>query len=330
MTGKDFRILQGPGIRGALPVLLAILALCLLTFCGGCKKIQDHVPLVGIVLKDTTNPKFQDMERGARKAAQEEKAEVIVLAPEKRDPVKQQQILRDLIEMKIDALCIAPEGPVAAVPGIAKASSLKIPIVLVESGLDYDKAKEANVKIASIVQGDYFHDGEMAGRYIARKIGGKGKVAIMEGVPGSLTGKSKREGFLSAMKNFPNIQIIFTKPAYYKRSRAFEIALALIKDYPDIKGVFCFNDMMAIGISDALVVSGMERKWVLVGFDGTDEGRRAVKEDRIQATFYNNPFQMGKIAVKYALMAYRGEKIPGEKLTKTEFITKESLLLPFE
>jgi ribose transport system substrate-binding protein len=329
MTGKNKRMFLGrsnPGALWALVVILFLLSLC----GGGCRKTQDHTPLVGIVLKDTTNPKFQDMERGARKAAQEEKAEVIVLAPERRDPEKQQQIIKDLIEMKVDALCIAPEGPVAAVPGIAKACSLNIPIVLVESGIDYEAAREAKVKIASLVQGDYFHDGETAGKYVARKIGGKGKVAIMEGVPGSLTGKSKREGFLSAMKSSPNIQVIFTKPAYYKRSKAFEIALALIKDYPDIKGVFCFNDMMAIGISDALVVSGMERKWVIVGFDGTDEGRRAVKEDRIQATFYNNPFQMGKIAVKYALMVHRGEKVPEEKLTKTEFITKESLLLPFE
>jgi len=132
------------------------------------------------------------------------------------------------------------------------------------------------------------------------------------------------------MKKYPGVQVIFAKPGYYKRSRSFEIGLDLIKDYPALQGIFAFNDMMAIGISDALIISGEEGKWIIVGFGATEEGRRAIREGRINASVYNNPTQIGNLAVKYALMALKGEKVPSRKLVRTELVTKESLLLPFE
>ncbi len=309
-------------------IVLALLVLCAAT--GGCKTKQSSIPLIGIVLKDTTNPKFQDIEKGARKAAREENAEILVLAPEQRDPQKQLQIIYDLIDMKVDALCIAPEGPDGCIPGIAKATSLKIPVILVESDIDREKARKAHADINAIVMGDNVRGGEMAARYIARKIGGKGTIAVMEGRPVSLTGRDKKEGFVKIAKDLPEIKMISTPPGYYKRSRGFDIGIALVREHPDLKGIFAFNDAMAIGVSDAFIISGWEGKCVIVGFDGTEEGRRAIKEGRIEASLTNNPFQMGKLSIKYALMAAKKEKVPPLTLIKTDLITRESLLLPFE
>jgi ribose transport system substrate-binding protein len=310
-----------------------VLCMTLIFLCAsldGCKPRQSHIPLVGIVLKDTTNPKFQDIERGARKAAKEENAEILVLAPEQRDQEKQLQIIYDLLDMKVDALCIAPEGPDGCIPGITKATSLKIPVILVESDIDHDKAKAARADVTSLVIGDNRKGGEMAARYISKKINDIGIVAVMEGRPVSLTGQGKKEGFMKAIKEYPGITVISTDPGYYKRSRAFDIGLGLIKKHHALKGVFAFNDAMAIGVSDALIISGWEKECIIVGFDGTEEGKRAIKEGRIDASLTNNPFQMGKLAIKYSLMAARGEKVPPLSLIKTELITRDSLLLPFE
>jgi len=317
--------------RGMMHFFICVTALIfLLSFFTGCRTNEGQKPLIGVVLKDNANPKFQDIEKGARKAANEGNAEILVLAPERRDADKQAQLIRDLVEMKVNALCIAPEGPDGVIPAIARASDKKIPVVLVESDIDRDKGNAAHAVIASVVTGNYFNDGVTAGRFLARKINGKGRLALMEGVPGSLTGKSKREGFLEAIKSFPEIQVIFTKPGYYKRSKGFEIGMDLLKSYEDLDGVFAFNDMMAIGVSDALSIVGTDNKPIIIGFDGTEEGKRAVKEGRIDATFFNNPYQMGYLAVKYALTVCRGGKVPPLTLTKTDFMTKEKLFLPFE
>jgi len=310
----------------------AVMLALLLLFAGaaGCRPRQSHIPLIGIVLKDTTNPKFQDIEKGARKGAREDNAEILVLAPEQRDPQKQLQIVYDLIDMKVDALCIAPEGPDGCIPGIAKATSLKIPVILVESDIDREKAKKAHAEITALVMGDNLKGGEMAARYIARKTGGRGTVAIMEGRPVSLTGRDKKEGFMRIIKESQEIKVVATSPGFYKRSRGFDIGLGLVKEHPGLKGVFAFNDAMAIGVSDAFIISGWEGKCVIVGFDGTEEGKRAIREGRIEASLTNNPFQMGKQSIKFALMAARGEKVPPLTLIKTDLITRESLLLPFE
>ncbi len=328
--------------------LLAIVAACIILsgFAGGCRDRTGRAPLIGMVLKDNTSSYFQDMERGARKAAKEGNADILVLAPEKRreeletqiasptpassETDKQSRILEDLIKMNVDGLCIAPEDPVNCIDAISKATSLRIPVVLMDSDIDRDKAGQKNAEVISIIMGDNFQGGGLAGRYVAEKTARKGVVAIMEGTPKSSVGLSRRNGFLEAMKKYPDIQVVYTKPAYFKRSKSFDIELELIKNYPGLKGVYAFDDMMAIGVSDALIISGEEGKWVIVGFDATEEGRRASKEGRISASIFNNPNQIGGIAVKYALMAIKGEKVPPQNLVKTELITKESLLMPFE
>lgn len=318
----------------------------LLIALPGCRERQGRPPLVGMVLKDNTSSYFQEMERGARKAAKENNADILVLAPEKRreeveaplappsqldlENNKQARILEDLIKMDVDALCVAPEDPRNCLSSIAKATSLKIPVILLDSDIDRDRASQLKAEVTSMVIGDNFQGGELAGRYIAEKTARKGTVAIMEGTPKSSIGLNRRNGFLEAMKKYPDIQVVYTKPAYFKRSRSFEIGLELIKNYPNLKGVFAFDDMMAIGVSDALIISGKEGKWVIVGFDATEEGRRAIKEGRISASIYSNPSEIGRLSVKYAILAIKGDKIPSFTLVKTELITKESLLMPFE
>ena len=326
---ENTRIKDRRSVLSAVTMFLCS-ALVVLFIVAGCTPKQTRMPLIGIVLKDTTNPKFQDIERGARKAAKEENAEILVLAPELRDPQKQLQIILDLIDMHVDALIIAPEGPDKCISGIARATSLKIPVILVESDIDRNAAKAAHADIMGAVTGDNVKGGEIAAHFLARKINGNGTVAVIEGIPTSLTGKGKKEGFMQAIKETPGLRIISTRPGYYKRSKGFDLGMELIRQHPDLKGVFAFNDAMAIGVSDAFQITGGERKCVIVGFDGTDEGRRAIKEGRIEASLTNNPSQMGKFAVKYALMAIKKEKVPSITLLKNDIITKDSLLLPFE
>lgn len=307
----------------------------------GCRQRGAKSYVIGVVLKDNTSSYFQDMEKGARKAAKEGNADILVLAPEKRqseplgtsnasEPDKQSLIIEDLIGMNVNALCVAPEHTESCISSLGKATKQKIPVILMDSDINRDKAAKSKAAILSLVMGDNYQGGELAGKYIAEKISGNGTVAVMEGTPHSFSGVDRRNGFLEAMKKYPGVQVVYSKPGYYKRSRGFEIGLELIKHYPQLKGIFAFDDMMAIGVSDSLIISGDSSNWVIVGFDATAEGKRAILEGRINASVFNNPSQIGYLAVKYALMALRGEKVPQQYLIKTELVTKESLSLPFE
>ena len=90
-----------------------------------------EAPRVALVLKTLNSPFFIDMERGAQEAAKRLGVNLTVQAAEREvDVDKQMQIIENLIETRVDALCITPSGSREVVPAIAKANAARIPVVI--------------------------------------------------------------------------------------------------------------------------------------------------------------------------------------------------------
>ena len=91
---------------------------------------------------------------------------------------------------------------------------------------------------------------------------------------------------------------------------------------PDIRGVFAFNDMMALGVADAAALAKIRRPFI-VGFNGSLQGINAIQEGRIDATVDQNPREIGALAVENALRLMKGEQVPAQVFTRTEIIVRE-------
>ena len=94
-------------------------------------------PRIALVLKTLNNPFFIDMHRGAEEAAERLGVELIVQAAERElDVEKQMQIIENLIQTQVDALCITPSGSREIVPAIAKANQVGIPVLILDTRVD--------------------------------------------------------------------------------------------------------------------------------------------------------------------------------------------------
>ncbi|MFI4942058.1 MAG: substrate-binding domain-containing protein, partial [Burkholderiales bacterium] len=103
-------------------VLLAGLALaaCTQPAPGPAPGAGSARPRVAFVLKTLNNPFFIEMQKGAREAAERLGVELVVQAAERElDVDKQMQIIENLIETRVGALCITPSGSREVVPAIA-------------------------------------------------------------------------------------------------------------------------------------------------------------------------------------------------------------------
>ena len=104
---------------------LVVIALALLALCG-CQRGSDRNagrPRIAFVLKTLNNPFFIDMQRGAEEAAGKLGVDLIVQAAEREiDVDKQLQIVENLIQSKVDAICITPSGSREIVPAVVKAN----------------------------------------------------------------------------------------------------------------------------------------------------------------------------------------------------------------
>src|SRR5687768_11524611 len=151
---------------------------------------------IALVVKTLNNPFFIEMQKGAEEAAKKLGVTLVVQAADREvDVERQMQIIENLIERKVGALCITPSGSREIVPVVVKANEANIPVIVVDTRADEKALAAAGGKIATFIGSDNFDGGKIAGAFLVEKLGGKGNVVVLEGIPGHETGDARLRGF---------------------------------------------------------------------------------------------------------------------------------------
>jgi ribose transport system substrate-binding protein len=159
--------------------ILSFFILFLLISCQRGENTDKEGPLVALVMKTLNNPFFIDMQRGAEDAAKVHGVTLLVQAAEREvDVEKQMQIIENLIQRKVDVLCITPSGSKEIVPAIVKANKADIPVLILDTRVDSTSLIEAGGQIATFIGSDNFDGGRIAGEYIVNALAGIGEIAI--------------------------------------------------------------------------------------------------------------------------------------------------------
>jgi ribose transport system substrate-binding protein len=308
-----------------LAVILVILAL-VLAGCGRGKDGEKKGPTIGFALTTLNNPFFIDMKKGAEATAHRLGVDLIIQASERDiDVEKQMQIVENLIQRKVDAICVTPNGAREIVPAIVEATKAGIPVFVVDMKVDENTLKEAGGSIVSFAGSDNFEGGRLAGEFVALKLGGKGLAAILEGIPGHETGESRSRGFRSAVKDKPAISLVSSQSGGFDRAQGYNVTQNVLQAHPDLQAVFACNDLMALGAIEAIAASRKTGKIVVVGFDAIDEAKDAIRSGRMDATIAQYPAEMGRVAVESAVRTLKGEKVPAFVPVKIELITRANV-----
>ena len=267
-------------------------------------------PTVALVVKTLNNPFFIEMQKGAEEAAKKAGVTLVVQAADREvDVERQMQIIENLIERKVNALCVAPSGSREIVPVIVKANKANIPVLIVDTRADEAALKAAGGKVATFIGSDNYDGGKIAGAFMAEKLGGKGNVAVLEGIPGHETGDARLKGFREVIAKSPGIKIVASQPANWERDQGFNVFQNILQANPGINGLFACSDLMALGAMEAIAAGGKAGKIVVVGFDALPEARSAIQKGTMAATVAQFPARMGSTAVENAARLLRGEKI---------------------
>lgn len=272
-------------------------------YCGN-STTETKKTRVAFVVPTLENPFFVDMTNGAKsKAATMQNVEVIIQAPQKvEDALGQNQMIENLITQKVDAICMVPTNSESIIPVIKKANAANIPVINIDNKVNMDMATKEGAKVSTYIGSDNFDGGKLAGQYIIEKLGGKGKVAILEGVSGNDAANKRKAGFLEALKSSTGITVVSSQVANWNREQAFNIFQNILKANPVLNAVFACNDEMALGAYAALEQSKIPKeKIIIVGFDATKEAVDAVNAGKIDATIAQQPTLMGENGLQLAL-----------------------------
>lgn len=302
-------------------ILVSLLALGALA-ASGCNRgekpaagasagvASTNPPTVALVVKTLNNPFFLEMQKGAEEAAKKAGVTLVVQAADREvDVERQMQIIENLIERKVSAICVAPSGSREIVPVIVKANKAGIPVLVVDTRADEKALAAAGGKVATFIGSDNYDGGKIAGSFVAEKLGGQGQVAVLEGIPGHETGDARLRGFRESIAKAPGIKIVASQPANWERDQGFNVFQNILQANPGVNALFACNDLMALGATEAIAAAGKTGKILVVGFDAQPEARTAIRKGTMAATVAQFPARMGSTAIEYAAKLLRGEKI---------------------
>jgi ribose transport system substrate-binding protein len=255
---------------------------------------------IALVVSTLNNPFFVSMKDGAQKEADKLGYNLVVLDSQ-NNPAKELANVQDLTVRGTKLMLINPTDSDAVGNAVAMANQAKIPVIT----LDRQATKGV---VASHVASDNAFGGQMAGDYIAKKLGDNAKVIELEGIAGTSVARERGKGFAQAAEKH-HFQILASQPADFDRTKGLNVMQNLLTAHQDVQAVFAQNDEMALGALRALQTAG-KTDVLVVGFDGTEDGIKAVNGGKMGATVAQRPEQIGVIGVQTADKVLKGEKVP--------------------
>jgi ribose transport system substrate-binding protein len=199
------------------------------------------------------------------------------------------------------AVLIAPTDTQALIAPMQQMKSAGIKVVQVDTTVS-----NKSIAVASI-SSDNIQGGAKAADELAKLIGGKGSVVVMNEQPGVSTTEQRIQGFLQEIKKYPNIKPLATQYVGDNPSKAAQAITALYAAHPDLAGVFATNVLVAQGVDTGLKTAGAATKVKIVGYDADPTQITDLKAGIVKALIAQEPYQEGVDGVQQAVNALTGK-----------------------
>lgn len=268
---------------------------------------------IALVVSTLNNPFFVTLKDGAQQKANELGYNLVVLDSQ-NNPAKELANVEDIIVKGTKLILINPTDSDAVGNAVLAANKANIPVITL------DRVSNKGVAISHIAS-DNIAGGKMAGDYIVQKLGKDAKVIQLEGIVGASSARERGEGFDQSLKEH-KFTLLASQPADFDRAKGMNVMQNLLTTYPTVQAVFAQNDEMALGAMRAIQTSGLTNI-LIVGFDGTDDGIRAVERGRISATVAQQPELIGSIGVETADKLLKGQSVDKEIPVELKLITND-------
>ncbi|MFZ0576517.1 MAG: ABC transporter substrate-binding protein [Psychrobacillus psychrotolerans] len=309
--------------KRGMKFLMVLMGLVLITFgCSneaGTKEGEGNTGakkdlLIGISFQELNNPYFISMQKAFEEAAKTIGAEVII-TDAAHDVAQQANDIDDMIQRGIDILILNPTDSEGIEPAVVAADEAGVIVVAVDA--------QASGPIDTFVGSRNYDAGYLAGKKMVEDLGGKGKVAILDGIP-VVPILERVEGFKAAVAESSGIEIVDIQNGKQDRAVATDVTENILQANPDLDALFSVNDGGALGALGAIEASGKD-VW-LYSVDGHPEVIEAILAGgAFKATSAQFPADQVRIALGMALAKLWGaEVVPKEVPIDVELITIEN------
>ena len=234
---------------------------------------------------------------------------------------KQVDDVEDLMVKGINALVILPHDSAPLTPTVVKAYESGIYTVVVDRGL----TKPGQ---SLYIAGDNPGMGRVSAEWMAKELGGKGKVVVLEGIP-CVINSERVNAFNTVMASFKGIEILDSQPSHWSTQKGLEIMENYLQKYPHIDAVWAQDDDVLKGVLQAYKESGRSDIKLFLGGAGSKDMIKMVMDGDplVRADVTYHPSMIAS-AITLGVMALENPKvqnfIPAKLTIGAELITKEN------
>ncbi|MCI4187121.1 D-ribose ABC transporter substrate-binding protein [Dickeya dianthicola] len=229
-----------------------------------------------ILVNSLDNPYYASEAKGADKKAQELGYTTTVLS-HGEDVKKQSELIDAAIGKKVQGIVLDNADSTASVAAIKKAQGAGIPVVLINREIPVD-----DVALVQITHNNFQAGSDVANVFVG-KMGEKGKYAELTCSLADNNCVTRSKSFHQVLDQYPEMTSVARQDAKGTLIDGKRIMDSILQAHPDVKGVICGNGPVALGAIAALKAAG-RNDVVVVGIDGSNDERDAVKEGSLKAT----------------------------------------------
>ena len=225
--------------------------------------------------------------------------------------------LNEALEKKPSAIVLLPADSASIVPTVQKANEMGIPIVCVNrfpDGGEYSKSYS-----------DDLEAGRMQGEFMAARLPQGAKVVYLKGASGNAAAEGRWEGFKKyCLDKRSDVKLLAFADANWSTAEAMKDMSLWLDIFPQIDGVICGNDGMAMGAIAALKGAGRLSGVLISGVDATGDALAAIKTGEMAQTVKQDAAGQAKGAFSLVQQSMQGQK-PDNVLVPYTSITRENV-----
>lgn len=296
--------------------LMALVALVLISVTS--LNAADSKGLIVVITPSHDNPFFKTEAVVAGKAAEDAGFTTLLLSHDD-DANKQDQAFETAIASGAKAIICDNAGADATVAAVKKAKAAGIPVFLIDREINVP-----DLAVSQIVSNNY-QGAVLGGEAFVELMGEEGEYVELVGKESDTNAGIRSQGFHEVIDQYPGLKLVARQSANWSQTEGYEKMETIIQAHPNIKGVICGNDTMAMGAMAALNAAKMGDV-IVVGFDGSNDVRDSILAGDIKATVLQTCAVNAQMAVNQAelYIATGSTGLPEKQLTDCVLIDESN------
>ena len=280
--------------------------------------LQGQTPrwTIGMSQCNLGEPWRVQMNADIKKAAERHPEISVTYKDAQNDNLRQVAHLEEFVRAGVNLIIISPKEAAPLTRPVADAYDKGIPVIVLDRAVLGDK-------YTCFIGADNKKIGRAAGRWIAKLLGGKGKIVELKGLMTSIPGQDRDSGFREGIKG-TQVEVVFEADMKWLEPNARKEMESALARFPAIDCVYGQNDPAAHGAYLAAKAAGRADAMAFVGIDGLpQEGQMYVKQGILSASF-EYPTG-GREAIETALSILNGKIVPKAITLPSRIYTRENL-----